>query len=521
MSDSGDPTPGTQPPPRRPLPPELDPRRPAPAPRRSGGARHVVPAGRVRKPRRWARVLSWIAVVTSISVLAAAGAGYALVRRYDGNISRIDVFGNRTKTPTAANKAQNFLIVGSDSRGNLKAGEGTQGRGASFVTGQRSDTVILAHLYGGRSNKVQLVSFPRDSVVEVPAYTDPKGVAHEPQKAKLNAAFFEGGPPLLVQTIEALTGLTIDHYLQVDFNGFQTMVDKLGGVDVCLSRPAREKDSGINLSAGRHHINGAVALSFVRQRKKLPNGDIDRIKRQQQFIGAMVRKVLSAGTLANPFKLNGFLKAATSSLTADNGLTPNQLRNLAFRFRNVGAGNIIFATVPITTSNGYDRRLGSVVLIDQPKATALFAQMEQDIPPGTPAAKPSGTAAQALTVPPAAIRVSVFNGSGINGLGRKADAELSDQGFQTVGQPQTRGTGAAPTTVLYGPDRADSARTVAAAIPGSVTQLDPELGRVLQVVVGTSYTGVQPVKITRTTPATPGASPTPKVLTALDDPCAA
>ncbi|MFN2522424.1 MAG: LCP family protein [Mycobacteriales bacterium] len=517
MSDS--PSGPVQPPPRRPLPPELDPRRPAP--RASGGARHVVPAGRVRKPRRWARVLSWIAVVTSVSVLAAAGLGYAAVMHYNGKIDHISVFGKRPKPAPKASQPQNFLIVGSDSREGLKAGEGTQGRGASFVTGQRSDTVILAHLYGGRSNKVQMVSFPRDSVVQIPAYTDPKGRAHATQRAKLNAAFFDGGPPLLISTIESLTGLTIDHYLQINFNGFQTMVDKLGGVDVCLSRAAREKDSGINLSAGRHHINGAVALSFVRQRKKLPNGDLDRIQRQQQFIGAMVRKVLSAGTLANPFKLNGFLAAATSSLTADDGLSPKQLQSLAFRFRNVGAGNIVFATIPVSTINGYDERLGSVVLIDQPKAAALFEQIAQDVPPGTPTPKPTGAAVQALTVAPGAIRVSVFNGSGVNGLGRKADAELSTLGFQTVGQPQTRGTGAAQTTVLYGPDRADSARTLAAAIPGSVTQLDPELGRVLQVVVGTSYTGVQPVKISRPTAATPGASPTPKVITALDDPCAA
>ena len=532
MSDPRDGAPGESDPARRPLPPHLDPRAPRVPPRvapRASGPRHaahdVVPQGKVRKPRRAARVLSWIAVVTSVAVLAAAGTGYVLLNKYDGNIGRINVFGDRdSDPPPAPNNALNFLIVGSDSRGDLKAGEGVQGRGASFVTGQRSDTVILAHLYGGKSNKIQLVSFPRDSVVEIPAYKDPKtGKLVPGQRNRINQAFNEGGPSLLVQTVQNLTGVRIDHYLQVDFNGFQAMVDKLGGVDVCLSRPARDRVSGINLSAGKHHINGDVALAFVRQRKGLPGGDIDRIKRQQQFLGAMVRKVLSAGVLANPLKLNGFLNVATSSLQADQDLKFKQLRDLALRMRNIGANNVIFATIPISTSNGYDRRLGSVVLIDQEKAETLFDGIRRDVPPGTPAPKPTGAAAanQPLSVAPGAIRVMVFNGSGINGLGRKADGELAAVGFQTVGTPETRGEGAQTTTVLYGPDKADSARTLAAAIPGSTVQLDPALGRVLQVVIGANYTGAKPVKITRAPSANPAASPTPKVMTALDDPCAA
>ena len=501
----------------RPLPPHLDPRGRSALPPR-GGARHVVPA----KPRRRAaRVLSWIAVITSIAVLAVAGTGYVLINKYDGNITRLsDVFGNGRQAPPASkNNAQTYLIVGSDSRGDLKAGEGVQGRGATFVTGQRSDTVILAHLYGGRSNKVQLVSFPRDSVVQIPAWTDPKTKRTTPaSRDRINKAFNVGGPALLVQTVEQLTKVRIDHYLQIDFNGFQAMVDKLGGVDVCLSRPAKDRFSGIDLAAGKHHIGGAVALAFVRQRKGLPAGDIDRIKRQQQFLGAMIRKVLSAGVLANPLKLNGFLEVATSSLQADEGLQFKQLRDLALRMKSVGAGNVIFATVPLSDGNAYDRRLGSVVLIDEAKADALFAGIRADVPPGTPAAKPSGAAAGPLTVRPGAIRVQVFNGSGTNGLGRKAAAQLADIGFSVVGTPETRGTGASSTTVLYGPDKADSARTLAAAIPGATSKLDPSLGRVLQVVLGTDYTGAKPVTVTGT--PKPAASESPKVVTALDDPCA-
>ncbi|MDT7539197.1 MAG: hypothetical protein QOI82_2782 [Actinomycetota bacterium] len=507
--------------PAQPLPPHLDPRRGAPPPRPA--SRHVVPSGRVRRPRRTARVLSWIAVVTSISILAVAGFGWVLINHYEGNITRIkDVFGNRADAPKAApNHAQNFLIVGSDSRGDLKAGEGVQGTGSTFVTGQRSDTVILAHLYGGSSNKVQLVSFPRDSVVEIPDYTDAKGKVHPAQHNRINYAFNEGGPQLLVRTVQSLTGVRIDHYLQVDFNGFQSMVDKLGGVDVCLSRPAKDHFSGINLSAGKHHINGTVALSFVRQRHGLPNGDIDRIKRQQQFIGAMIRKVLSAGTLANPFKLNGFLNVATSSLQADEGLNFSTLRTLALRMRNVGAGNIIFTTIPLSNSNAYVRGLGSVVLVDDQKANELFDGIRRDIPPGTPAPKASTAAGAPLIVKPGSIRVHVYNGSSVNGLARKADSDLTSVGFQTVGTPESRGTGATATVIRYGPSKTDSARTVAAAIPGATLEAAPDLGNVIEVVVGSSYNGAKLVKVTGTPAGSPAASPTPKVVTALDDPCAA
>jgi LCP family protein required for cell wall assembly len=481
----------------------MDPRRRTPPPRPT--SRQVVPAGRRRRPR-----------------LATAGAGYVLVNHYEGNITRIkNVFGNRGDAPKPApNHAQNFLIVGSDSRGDLKAGEGVQGSGATFVTGQRSDTVILAHLYGGKSNKVQLVSFPRDSVVEIPQYTDAKHRVHPAQHNRINYAFNEGGPQLLVRTVQSLTGVRIDHYLQVDFNGFQSMVDKLGGVDVCLSQPAKDHFSGINLSAGKHHINGTVALSFVRQRHGLPNGDIDRIKRQQQFIGAMIRKVLSAGTLANPFKLNGFLNVATSSLQADEGLNFSTLRTLALRMKNVGAGNVIFATIPISDSNAYRRGLGSVVIVDDAKAAELFDTIRRDIPPGAPAKVAAPGSNAPLVVKPGNIRVHVYNGSDVKGLGRKADGDLTNVGFQTVGQAETRGSGATKTVVRYGPSKADSARTVVAAIPGATLQAAPELLNVIEVVVGSDYKGAKLVKVTATPTGQPAATPSPKVVTALDDPCA-
>jgi LCP family protein required for cell wall assembly len=480
----------------------------------------VLPAAPPRR-RRGARVLSWLAALTSFAILASAGAGYGLVNFYDGKLSRIgglDLDDNRPED--LPRDARNILIVGSDSRGDLKPGEGTQGIGDEFVTGQRSDIVILAHLYGD-SAQAQLVSFPRDAWVEIPAHVDAESGEPVPaDMSKLTNALL-GGPPLLIDTIETMTGLHIDNYMQIDFDGFQEIVNKLDGVEVCLSEAAKEKDSGIDLPAGRSVVKGDQALAFVRQRKGLPRGDIDRIARQQQFIGAIVRKVLSAGTLANPLKLNGVISVATVSLNIDDGLIFDELKDLALRFRSFDSGGVAFSTVPVADGNAVRERQ-SVVLIDEAQADQLFDQIRRDIPPGTPPPEEATDAApqEPLIVAPGSIRVQVFNGAGIQGLGRQAADDLEQVGFQLVGAPGNRDGAVAETVVLHGPDKADSARTLAAAIPGATTRLDPSLGRTLEVVVGASYSGTQQVSVTGVPEPTDPASP-PPVLTAAQDPCAA
>ncbi len=511
-------------PPRTVLPGRPAPRRDVPEPPRP---RQDRPAG----ARRVVRVLSWLAVATSFAIVATGAGGYLLLQRYDGNINRLPglaLGGNRPAD--LPRDAQNILIVGSDSRGDLAAGQGTQGKGDSFVAGQRSDTVILAHLYGD-TDKAQLISFPRDAWVTIPAHTDAKtGEPVKARESKLNSAFFEGGPALLIDTIEGITGLFVDHYVQVDFDGFQTIVERLDGVEVCLSAPAKEKDSGIDLQAGRQTIKGDQALAFVRQRKGLPNGDIDRIARQQQFIGGIVRKVLSPGTLANPRRLDGVISAATGALKVDEGLSSTALSQLALRLKGFDSGGVIFTTVPIADQNARRQRQ-AVVLLDQAKGAELYAGIRRDVPPQTPEAAPTaaptpGAAAQPLVIRPGAVRVRVLNGAGVPGLGRKAFGDLERVGFQLVGAAGNRGTGQTATTVFHGPDKADSARTLAASVPGAVVQLAPALGSTLELVVGSDYTGTTQVTVAgqppapRTPTASASASASPKVKTAAEDPCA-
>jgi LCP family protein required for cell wall assembly len=324
------------------------PGQPTRAPATAAGTVPRVVPGRVPTTRsqKVTRVLKWVASGLAVLILVSAGGAWWAFRHYDAQIDRITLPGlGTTKPAKPTNGGQTFLLVGSDNRA------GANAEGTGFVAGERSDTMILVHLFG-KSENVELVSFPRDAWVEIPTYKDPKsGRTKAAHHSKLNSAFSQGGPALLIATLEHLTKMRIDHYLQVDFTGFKRMVNEVGGVDVCLTKKAVDHFSGINLSAGHHHISGDVALAFVRQRHGLPQGDIDRIARQQQFIGSLVNKVLSKGTLLDPFKLTGFLDAATSSLKVDEGLKAGDLKKLALRMRHFSSHGVLFTTVPVTSIN--------------------------------------------------------------------------------------------------------------------------------------------------------------------------
>ena len=494
------------------LPPHLDPRgrrSPVGLPRAPAAERGSAPVPSPGTGSRAGRVLALVAAALSVTIFAIAGLGYLLYSRYDGQIHRIPGLSSAmpglTQPPAAPRDARNLLLVGSDSRANVSRKFGSE-------PGQRSDTIILAHLYGG-SDAAQLVSFPRDSYVTIPGYTDPAtGVTHPERSDKINAAFNEGGPALLKATVERLTGIRVDNYVQIDFAGFQSMVDKLGGLEVCLRHAAKDSYSQIDLPAGRQTVRGAQALAFVRQRHGLPHGDLDRIRRQQAFIASVARKALSSGTLLNPVRLNGFLDAATSSVVVDDGLSGAGLTQLALRLRNFSAGGVSFSTLPYT-SLGAARNGQSVVLLDEPKTAALFDALRRDVAPAKPrsgAAKPAP-----LDVQPGDVRVAVLNAAGERGLGSRAAADLRRVGFAVVDSPGNRGTGASTTVVRHGPGDADAARTLAAAVPGATLQADDQLSGVVELVVGSSYRGAVPVRV-GTAPASGPAGSAPPAAGARD-----
>jgi LCP family protein required for cell wall assembly len=348
---------------------------------------------------RWRRILFAVAAGIAVLALVVAGGGYLLYRHYNGQITRVGIrlsqppsspstttpapsaTADTVATPTPRDDGQNFLLMGSDSR-DFAGGQAYNANpnSPSYVTGQRSDVVILLHLPPDGS-RATVVSFPRDSWVELPGYVDSAGVTHSAVHAKLNAAFALGGAPLLVATIEQLTGLHVDHFASVNFPGFKGMVNALGGVDVCIGTSRHDASSGDFLTAGHHHLNGAQALALVRDRESFPDQDLGRIKDQEYFLSVMVHKVFSAGTLTNPLKLNAFLNVATKSLTVDQGMSLGDMKDLASRFAHLDSADIDFETVPVAdgnyqvTSSVYGGQTQSAVELDAARTAGLFASL--------------------------------------------------------------------------------------------------------------------------------------------------
>ncbi|HEY3926303.1 MAG TPA: LCP family protein [Acidothermaceae bacterium] len=417
------------------------------------------------------------------------------------NVGTSAATASSTATPTAAPTpvpgSENFLLMGSDSRDFAGGQAYNVAPGSSaFVTGQRSDVVMLVHIPAGTA-KATVVSFPRDSWVQLPAYIDAKNVSHAAVYAKLNAAFSIGGAPLLVATMEQLTGLHIDHFASVNFPGFQGMVNALGGIDVCVATTRHDTNSGDFLTAGEHHINGVQALALVRDRESFPNQDLERIKDQEYFLSVMLQKVLSAGTLVNPLKLTEFLNQATKSLTVDSGLSLGDMRKLASRFSHLDASHVSFLTAPIlnsnysATSSVYGNQPQDNVELDPSAMAALFATFENDS---------STSASASASAPPASppdVLINVENGTGRSGLARTTAVALQVLGFHvgTVGDA----TSTPVTTIRYDDADLAAAQLLQTHVPQAALVSSTTAGVVL--TLGTDFTAISTAAAPATTTA--------------------
>ncbi len=274
----------------------------------------------------------------------AGGFGAYQYKKLSGNITRVDALAPGDKSIRNAAKqldAENYLLIGSDTRAGANGEYGT-------VSGARSDTTILAHLSPNR-DKATLISFPRDSWVSLPACpkTAPAGQRRR-SDGQFNEAFTIGGPACTVLAVQKLTGIKINHYVQVDFTGFKTMVDALDGVSICSTAPLRDDESGLRLPAGTSVLKGEQALAYVRARYGIGDGsDLGRIQRQQRFLGAMVRSATSTKLLVNPVALTKFLGAATKSLTLDRATSFGDLKELASQLHGLDPKRVSFLTAPI------------------------------------------------------------------------------------------------------------------------------------------------------------------------------
>jgi LCP family protein required for cell wall assembly len=243
---------------------------------------------------------------------------------------------------------------------------------------------MLVHL-SASGERASVVSLPRDSYAELPAHEfAPTGDHHAAHPDKLNAALSHGGPSLMVRTVERLTRLRVDHYLEVDFASFMSAVDEVGGVEVCTTRRLRDDYSGLDLPAGSHVLDGAKALAYVRARHVDGTSDLGRMERQQRFLAAFWDRAVSSGVLLNPARLSGTATALLDSVRADRGFGAEEMLDMARAMRDFTPSNADLTAVPLADTSRTVPGIGSTVSWDDEAADRLFTALREDRPLGRP-----------------------------------------------------------------------------------------------------------------------------------------
>jgi len=309
-----------------------------------------------------------------ISAISWAGLG-----RISAAIPRVDAFAGLENRPKKESSAVNYLIVGSDTREGLSREEIKRLKvgGTDVAAGKRSDTMLLIHISKKR-DKAAIISIPRDSYALIPEHNNSQSKVIPAAYSKINSAYNWGGAPLLIKTLENMSDLRIDHYVELNFVGFVRMVDALGGVEICTKKDIDDPKSHLTLPAGTHVLDGIDSLKFVRTRVFDGLGDLGRMKRQQEFAGAMLRKATSAGVLLNPVKMVDFINSALDSVVTDEGLSQGDLLTLGKQLRNLSASNVRTLTIPLKYYNYNKNGVSAAVLWDPVLAPELFERIKND-----------------------------------------------------------------------------------------------------------------------------------------------
>jgi LCP family protein required for cell wall assembly len=292
---------------------------------------------------RGPRLAGWTAIALAVLLVCGVLAAYTAYRYVFGQIHRVAVTGLGSR-PAAYDRSLNILVIGSDTR------SGNNAEFGAHITGQRSDTVLVLHLSPGLRRAVVL-SIPRDSVVPVlacpPAPGAPGQVAAPGQVEQINATFASGGPSCLWKTIEQTTGIRLDHFMELNFTGFERVVNDLGGVSICLPYPINDRRSTLHLSAGIHHVMGPAALAYWRVRYIGEGSDLQRIQRDQYLMASVAQEVKRTNLLGSPAGVFKLVSDIAGALTTDAGLSQSAMIALATRLRSLPLSAVQFVQVPI------------------------------------------------------------------------------------------------------------------------------------------------------------------------------
>ena len=495
------------------------------------GAGRAAGAGRGRKPKRnMKKIIAWTSAGALVLIVGAGGAIYL---KLNGNIKTFDPDAVSTDRPPETqadangNKPVNVLLIGSDSRGGNNAD-----LGGGDDAGARSDTTILLHVYADHKHAVG-ISIPRDSLVTIPSCKLPNGKWTKEQPAtKFNAAFSvgdtdQGNPACTQNTVEKITGIRIDHTIEVNFEGFAAMTSAVNGVDVCLPNAIYENDINPNqakkgkeiLKKGPQTVQGQQALDYVRLRHGIGDGsDVGRMKRQQAFLGSLISKVKKQGL--SPTTLLPLADAATKSMRVDEGLDSAQkLMSFALSMKNIDLHDLKFVTAPW-------RFHGADIDLVHPDIDNLWATLkadrtidgqnatgEQAEAPATTAAAPAPAAPTTAAAAPAAdsngagVRVAVYNGTTATGMAAKAAETLKGASFTVTKTATASSTNHATTVVEYGPGMKAGADKVAALFPGATTTVSKSAG--ISLVLGKDYAAANPAAPDPSSTAAAAPAPVP------------
>ncbi len=482
-----------------------------------GGPVRRAPAhhGARRRPRLRKRRVMRVAGAVSLAVLTTSGLANVAMDGIGKGIGRVDAFSGLDNRPSRG-AGQNFLLVGTDGRDRITPQE----RELYHLGGAPchcTDTIMLAHLSADRT-RLSVVSVPRDSYTRLPA-SNGRGT----RPAKVNAAYPAGGPSLMVRTVERMTGVHLDHYLELDFTSFMKTVDAVGGVPVCTARPLYDPKSGLDLPAGTTLLNGGRALEYVRARYLDGSADFGRMQRQQRFVAELIHRATGTGVLLDPGRLGDTVGSALGSIRADKDLRPADLVDLATAMRNFSPKSAEFASVPVRETNHKVRGVGTTVTWDPVRAARLFSAIRADRPlisAGTAASHRQAAAHRPRAIPvevdPARVRVAV-SGPDPAAVWRTA-AELRATGFAVertsteaaghaaAGSPGAgRANAGGQAVISYDPRWNRSIRSLSAAVPSARVRPAPGSGGVLRVALGSGRAAVAPVR-----PAGPAPAPDPR-----------
>ncbi len=455
------------------------------------------------RPRRWPRRLLIGVNVFVALCLVLTGAVYGYLRWQFGKVDKIDFACDvlRNCGDDDPDRPMNVLLVGSDSRKEISAAERQQFGTETQVGGQRSDTIIVLHV-DPTAEKAALMSIPRDLSVPISGSNDPR-------PRRINTAF-ERGPEVLIATIRDQLGIEIDHYAQVDFNGFRGIVDAIGGVTLYFPSPVRDTVSGLNIAQpGCVQLDGNSALAFVRSRNYQyqdggrwrfdPTADLGRIERQQSFIRRVIGKASQVGR--NPVRLNSIINSAVPNVKIDKAFSTKDMLRLAKRFKSLEPDAVEMLPLPTFQT----REAGAAVLkLKEPEATEVIERLKGTAQPASPAGPPP-------KVIPGTVRVRVLNGTGTGGQAGTTAQALQKANFGVAATGDADRFDYKRTVIRYGRGQLPKAQLLQAYIDGATEMVEDGAlrGGDLVLVTGAGFKGVRDAPGTAPSTTAPPAKTPP------------